>query len=260
MLLGCGGVGDFVPGFVGRCQLHTGSPASRYRAMTQGTAMLLEGNLGELVADENSALIDGGRSNRREHEAGSAAHELLQLQIEQFKHDEVYHREIARLTVQHRLNHYALHFAKYVGRLAVCYDGADRQQLCLTVVDSFIISLATANSLNLEIASCLDECQPEMQPDLSDLAAVLWRHGNSSELSVPEMIRAFALPVGLMAKACEAVDHLEGIPFRQTVREALVEIVKTTIAFSHPLEIELPTATRDRLRGVKERFFLHGRL
>ena len=43
---------------------------------------------------------------------------LFTLQLEQFEHDEKYHREIARLTTHHRLNHMALHFAKYTGQLA----------------------------------------------------------------------------------------------------------------------------------------------
>ena len=48
----------------------------------------------------------------------SAADELFALQIAQLKHDEFYHREIARLTVHARLNHMALHLCKYVGQLA----------------------------------------------------------------------------------------------------------------------------------------------
>ena len=39
----------------------------------------------------------------------SAADELFALQVAQLKHDEYYHREIARLTVHARLNHMALH-------------------------------------------------------------------------------------------------------------------------------------------------------
>jgi hypothetical protein len=46
-----------------------------------------------------------------------SATDLRQLQVEQFSHDETYHREIARLPVQQRLTHMTLHFAKYVGRL-----------------------------------------------------------------------------------------------------------------------------------------------
>ncbi|OYX08821.1 MAG: hypothetical protein B7Z08_07525 [Sphingomonadales bacterium 32-68-7] len=49
----------------------------------------------------------------REH----APLEWAAVQFAQFEHDEKYHREISRLTVQDRLRHMALHFAKYAGRL-----------------------------------------------------------------------------------------------------------------------------------------------
>ena len=54
--------------------------------------------------------------------AKHVSEELFQLQLEQFRHDEIYHREISRLTVHQRLNHTALHFSKYAGQIAeICH-------------------------------------------------------------------------------------------------------------------------------------------
>ena len=48
----------------------------------------------------------------------SVRDELFTLQLEQLKHDEKYHRDIHVLPLHQRMNHMALHFAKYSGRIS----------------------------------------------------------------------------------------------------------------------------------------------
>src|SRR5437870_3927471 len=87
---------------------------------------------------------------------GGAAAALSALQLEQFRHDETYHREITRLTVHQRLNHMALHFAKYVGLIASeAHQNSDEQRLNRAIIDGFIIGLSTANVLNLKLSDHL---------------------------------------------------------------------------------------------------------
>ena len=81
--------------------------------------------------------------------SGLSPDDLARLQWEQFEHDEKYHREIARLTVQDRLKHMALHFAKYSGGLAA---GPDEAELRRLVTDIFVIALSSANILNVRLA------------------------------------------------------------------------------------------------------------
>src|ERR1700692_2758213 len=78
---------------------------------------------------------------------------LFELEVEQHHHDETYHREIARLSLHHRLNHMALHFSKYVGKLAAARDSA---AMTSTFVDTFIIAMSTANILNVKLWDLLE--------------------------------------------------------------------------------------------------------
>src|SRR5437868_13538203 len=76
------------------------------------------------------------------------------IQLDQFKHDETYHREIARLSTQDRLKHMALHFAKYAGNLAE--PTSDEIALKKAVTDTFIIAVSTANTLNVRVSEYID--------------------------------------------------------------------------------------------------------
>src|SRR5438128_2686877 len=89
------------------------------------------------------------------HIHSSAADELFALQVAQLKHDEFYHREIARLTVHARLNHMALHFAKYVGHLASAIEANDQRLIRRTITDAFVITLSSANTLNLSLGATI---------------------------------------------------------------------------------------------------------
>jgi len=86
-------------------------------------------------------------------DAGSARNTLFELQVEQHHHDENYHREIARLSLHQRLNHMALHFAKYAGKVAAT---TDPDGLTRVYVDVLIIALSTANILNIKLWDLLE--------------------------------------------------------------------------------------------------------
>ena len=78
---------------------------------------------------------------------------MLDLQREQFAHDERFHREIARLSTGARLKHMALHFCKYTGQFATVLRNPEFVALRVrTITNSFIISLCSANSLNFDLS------------------------------------------------------------------------------------------------------------
>lgn len=165
-------------------------------------------------------------------ELGSiTALELQALQSEQFYHDEKFHREIVRLSVQDRLRHMTLHFSKYVGRLLQAEDG-DRQ----TIVDTFIIALSSANILGLHLS-----LESESQP-----------------LNRQEFIARLGVATGRMSAACEKLDHLEDFPFRQTLREGVIDITAAVISYSTAQKIDLPQLVRRRLASVRSKAFLPG--
>jgi hypothetical protein len=122
-----------------------------------------------------------------------AAKELFELQVAQLKHDEFYHREIARLTMHARLNHMALHFAKYVGQLASAIEADDRRLIRQTVTDAFVIALSSANILNLSLGAAIPDANGCRS--LGELGRALSRND--------PLLRSLAVPTGQIARACE---------------------------------------------------------
>jgi hypothetical protein len=190
--------------------------------------------------------------------ATGAAAQLFELQIEQLRHDEKYHKEIARLTVQHRLNHMALHLAKYLGVIAsAAGSDPEAQSLARAIVDSLIITLSTANILNLRISERLIE-RGKVYTDISALA--LHFAEQLERVDPASLVHAMAIPVGRMAGACEKADHLEAFPFRETLIDCVVEIAKVLLAAMAVARIDPAPAIRTRLQSVKERSIFHGHM
>ncbi len=127
----------------------------------------------------------------------SAADELFALQVAQLRHDEFYHREITRLTVHARLNHMALHFAKYVGQLAGAIEVNDRALIRRTITDAFVIALSSANTLNLSLGVSIPSASDARS--LTELGRMLSKDSNGQN----RLLSSFAIPAGHIARACE---------------------------------------------------------
>lgn len=169
--------------------------------------------------------------------AGLEPATLDRLQWQQFDHDEKYHREIARLTVQDRLKHMALHFAKYAGSLA---DAPQELAVKRLVTDIVVIAISSANILNLR---------------LSDQHNTL-RDGRE-ELS---FAAAITIAAGRMAAACEKMDHLEAFPFRERISESVLELLSRTLAFAEAQGWNIEEMVIRRLQTVKEKSIFYGKL
>jgi hypothetical protein len=103
--------------------------------------------------------------------ASAAASRLYDLQVEQLAHDESFHKDVVILPLADRIKHMALHNAKYVGYLLDAIDaGDDGVQAVLT--DAFIITLATANTLNQDLGRALEGAGGQ-DADLKSLGASL---------------------------------------------------------------------------------------
>jgi hypothetical protein len=166
---------------------------------------------------------------------------LHDLQLEQFNHDEKYHREIARLSVQDRLRHMALHFAKYAGNLAEAQG--DWAKIQRVVTDVFIIGTSCANTLNVRL--------PDVLPP---------PHSAEDDGDVNSFATVLTINAGRMAAACERLDHLEDFPFRPTIRDAAVALIDQAIRFAEAQGWDLPALARARLARVKEKMIFHGRV
>lgn len=163
---------------------------------------------------------------------------LDRLQWEQFEHDEKFHREIARLTVQDRLKHMALHFAKYAGEFITAVEDEARRKRLAT--DVFVIAISTANVLNMRLSDRISF------PDAT--------------LDAQEFLFSLAVNAGRMAAACEKMDHLEDYPFRTEIAAALVQLATAAVAYAKGRGWNLEALVHDRLQPVKEKSIFYGRI
>lgn len=174
---------------------------------------------------------------------------LIDLQWTQLSHDERYHKDVVLLPLGERVKHMALHMAKYVGYLADI-DGDDPERVSRILTDAFIITLATANTLNHDLSRDLG-----MRADSFNLKAVgqafAGELGTANDVS--GLLRPFARHAGALAKACESLDHVESIPFRDAMRASNLALFKLVVAAAAVRGLDLAQLYPVRLRRVEER-------
>lgn len=180
--------------------------------------------------------------------------QLFKLQTEQLDHDELFHKEITRLTIHQRLNHMALHFAKYSGKICNCIlNSLDEQILRRAIVDSFIISITCANILNIRISEKLiDPSEPEY-PSLSDLGCNIAKRLEINTQDSLWLVKTFPVAAGEFAKACESIDHLESHPYRESITDSVVKICLLMIVAALHLKIDLFLEVPLRLNDVRKK-------
>lgn len=198
--------------------------------------------------------MEGAREMAPTREA--AARLLFELQVEQFQHDENYHREIARLSMHQRVNHMALHFAKYAGKIASTDSVAAHTRI---YTDTLIIALSTANILNLDLWEILE---PNNRAFVSLLAfgRALSSDLGGAQRESDSLLREVVIAAGRMAAACEKIDHLEAVPFRSEITQCIARLSVISLAFITEQGIDPPDAVRARLKEVKQKLKLHGRI
>lgn len=188
--------------------------------------------------------------------APTARKQLCELQVQQHHHDEHYHREIARLSLHQRLNHMALHFAKYAGKVAATGDVAT---LLAVYVDVLIISLSTTNILNLDLWE-LVEPEKRDYPGLLAFGRTLALRMNAEMSDRSVLLRETVVASGRMAAACEKIDHLEDISFRKEIAAAIQRLSAIALAILAHHAVDPVVAIHERLNSVKQRLKLHGRI
>jgi hypothetical protein len=173
--------------------------------------------------------------------------DLLELQWLQLRHDQTYHADILALTTQNRVKHMTLHFAKYVGAIAATGDD-EGLQIERPLVDAFIISLATANALNVNLRNAMGIDERGLKQVGNQWAMALGRPRRDSHYW---LLRLLAEQTGRMAKCCESLDHLEQGDFGRALADALVNIVKVIVAEASVRGLDLPRLRARRLSGIE---------
>src|SRR6056297_3094640 len=75
---------------------------------------------------------------------------ILEWQRDQYVHDQRNHFDILSLHKQDRLKHYAMHMAKYAGRVA--RGATETKPIERTFVDALLVSLSAANTLHQRLS------------------------------------------------------------------------------------------------------------
>jgi hypothetical protein len=183
----------------------------------------------------------------------SSSARLLDLQWLQLKHDERFHKEIYALSVADRLKHFALHMAKYVGYVATSIDSEDRTLFERALVDTFIISLACANTLMIDLEKVLDCGEGVAADELREFGRELLGRipGNGADSTV--FLKLMAHYTGRLAKACESLDHIESYPFREAISAAVLDLFRLVLAEGAAMNFDLVDKAAMRLKEVESK-------
>ena len=184
----------------------------------------------------------------------SIREQLFELQTAQLDHDELFHKEITRLSIHQRLNHMALHFAKYSGNFCDCIlNNSNDQILKKSIIDSFIISITCANILNVRLSDKLIAAEEQAYSSLSDLGHDIARRMEIDTQDPMWLIKTFPVASGTFAKACESVDHLESYLYRESLIDSALSICSLMLIAASYLEIDLLSEVPLRLNNVKKK-------
>lgn len=178
----------------------------------------------------------------------SAESILLPLQKLQQAHDEAAHRDILSFDLYKRLKHMVLHFYKYAGRIEEARGSADVQQLRRTLIDAFIICMASANAMNLSLGDAISERTQKC--DLDSLAQELSKKVQHTDLFA-ESVRTLVVLGGQMAKAIESADHMERGDPRSAMETLVAKLTISVMGILGHLNGKLDRDVRDRLHGVE---------
>jgi hypothetical protein len=181
----------------------------------------------------------------------SAESILLPLQKLQQAHDELAHRDILSFDLYKRLKHMVLHFYKYAGKVEAAREQQDLASLRRTLIDTFIICMASANAMNTSLGR-----QFSVRAEAATLDALaheLAKDAGSTEDMFSIAGRSLVVLGGRMAKAIESSDHMEEGNPRAEMQELVPALAKVVLSVLGRLSGDLEASVIERLRGVEEK-------
>ncbi len=185
---------------------------------------------------------------------------LIDLQKSQYKHDKEHHQDIFNISYPDRMNHYVLHFSKYVGRFSEEYSDEHelREHLEKTLSDSFIVALAAANTLNLDIYQQMQQrhgIDAETPERVAEQLNQLDEINNIKDIQ-QWLFRELAMPAGEMANAMESLDHMEPMDVRQVLEEETMNIIEYILIASDLMSVDVGSLVEDRWTKIEEESIL----
>jgi hypothetical protein len=151
---------------------------------------------------------------------------LLDWQKDQYQHDMRNHFDILSLHKEDRLKHYAMHFAKYAGRIA--RGEKEEKSPERTFVDALLVCLSAANTLHQKLT---------------------YNAGRSNESFFLRLTDA----AGRFNDAAEKIDHLE--PFLEIARSSNGDILDALLDFASERAICVESALEHRRSELRQKQF-----
>jgi hypothetical protein len=180
----------------------------------------------------------------------SAEEILLPLQKLQLAHDQAAHFDMLAFDLHKRLKHMVLHFFKYAGKIEAAREANDQQALRRTLIDTFVICMATANALNLSLGEHI-EAKAETG-NLDALVAALGKRAGGVDLFT-DAIRQLVRIGGQMAKAVESLDHMERGDCRVAMETLLPQLTTAVLGLLGQMPPGLEGDIRTRFAGIEQR-------
>lgn len=191
---------------------------------------------------------------------------VLDLQFRQLEHDKRYHKDIFVLSPKETMVHMTMHMAKYLGQLygiAPWTDGWTNAQAYAstrkTYVDTLIIVMSCANALHIDLHAKTQAILADGIPcNIDALTQAFARSHHVDHLN--RVAGHYVQSVGKLAKALEALDHIEDFPSRKTMEEEVFFIWQIAIQAVGVLDKQrlepnpsVAQAISERLTAVEKR-------
>lgn len=162
---------------------------------------------------------------------------VTELQVKQIKHDLYAHRDLFHALLPKKMTHYTLHFAKYQGQLMEAMDTDSKEAFEKALVDSLIITIASANAMNLDLDKAL-------------------KNINVEPLSSPfDALKKYISTVSKMAKACEVLDHLESYASKDILEKAVYDLFSTIDFLSSSMTSDIVYEVEKRWETIESNNF-----
>jgi hypothetical protein len=174
---------------------------------------------------------------------------LTRLHHDQREHDLRAHEDVFYLPYPWRMRHLTFHVAKYSGRLA---SSPTAEEVEKTIVDAFIVALSAADLLKINFSKEFGKMVAVS--DHSNLAA-LGQALDTGEADDGNVVgwyfRQLALIGGRMAKACESLDHMEPVAYRDLLSQAVISLARTSLVTANRLRLDLEGRVRRRWEEIE---------
>ena len=175
---------------------------------------------------------------------------FFELQCEQRNHDQRNHIDIYTLPLFDKMNHYLLHFTKYAARLVLKRSEEETlNELKRTYIDAFLISLAAANALNLDL-------DIELRKRFKKVPGNIDGFVNSNNKMSSKELREYSKNIliiasGSMADTMEKRDHLDDKDSKSILQDNILKIIQMLLYGSHQIGLDLVEATLNRRRIIE---------